>query len=149
MPGMSCEDAVRKLKKDFPKVKILVLSSINEDEIIDTIFSGMVKNTGDISLNPREAKYCSLEVLDYKTLLSEGDTLDFVISNKTINQAIEMVVDAISKYGFALGNININNGDEIIGAYSTDNKTAYDVLQYLADISGAKWNCRRKRTSSI
>lgn len=34
MPGMSCEDAVRKLKKDFPKVKILVLSSINEDEII-------------------------------------------------------------------------------------------------------------------
>lgn len=34
MPGMSCEDAVRKLKKDFPKVKILILSSINEDEII-------------------------------------------------------------------------------------------------------------------
>ncbi len=122
---------------------------VNEDEIIDTIFSGMVKNTGDISLNPREAKYCSLEVLDYKTLLSEGDTLDFVISNKTINQAIEMVVDAISKYGFELGNININNGDEIIGAYSTDNKTAYDVLQYLADISGAKWNCRRKDDKSM
>lgn len=34
MPGMSCEDAVRKLKKDFPKLKILILSSINEDEII-------------------------------------------------------------------------------------------------------------------
>jgi DNA-binding NarL/FixJ family response regulator len=34
MPGMSCEDAVKKLKKDFPKIKILILSSINEDEII-------------------------------------------------------------------------------------------------------------------
>lgn len=34
MPGMSCEDAVKKLKKDFPELKILILSSINEDEII-------------------------------------------------------------------------------------------------------------------
>ena len=115
-----------------------------EKEINDLIFSGIVKNTSDISLNPREPKYCSLEILDYKTLLSEGDTLDFVISNKTILGAIEMVVNAISSYGFELGNVNILNGDDIIGTYSTDNKTAYDVLQYLADISGAKWNCRRK-----
>jgi len=107
-----------------------------------TLFSGIVKNTSDVPLNPREPKYCSIQILDNKTLLSEGDTLDFVISNKTINEAIEMVVNAIQSYGFELGNVNISNGDEIIGAYSTFNKTAYDVFQYLADISGAKWSTR-------
>lgn len=107
-----------------------------------TLFSGIVKNTADVSLNPREPKYCSIQILDNKTLLSEGDTLDFVISNKTINEAIEMVVNAIQSYGFELGIVNISNGNEIIGAYSTFNKTAYDVFQYLADISGAKWFTR-------
>lgn len=112
-----------------------------EYEITD-VFSGIVKNTSDISLNPRDPKYCSIQVLDNKTLLSEGDTLDFVISNKTILQAITMVINAISSYGFELGNVNISNANEVIGAYSTFNKTAYDVLQYLADISGAKWSTR-------
>lgn len=129
---------------DLPGSLTIHYNFVTEQHIDDIIFSGMVKNTSDISLNPRYPKYCSLEVLDYKTLLSEGDTLDFVIYNKTILEAINMVVDAISDYGFELGNVNILNGNEIIGTYSTDNKTAYDVLQYLADISGAKWNCRRK-----
>ena len=107
-----------------------------------TIFDGIVKNTSDISLNPREPKYCSIQILDNKTLLSEGDTLDFVISNKTIIEAIEMIVDAISSYGFVLGNVNISNPDEVIGTYSTFNKTPYDVFQYLADITGSKWKTR-------
>ena len=129
---------------DLPPIIELNYNHVPEIIHEDTIFSGIVKNTSDISLNPRMPKYCSLEVLDYKTLLSEGDTLDFVIYNKTILEAITMVVDSISSYGFELGNVNILNGNDIIGVYSTDNKTAYDVLQYLADISGAKWNCRRK-----
>lgn len=103
------------------------------------IFCGVVKNTGNISLNPRDPKYCSLEILDYKTFLSEGILLDFVIDNKTIYEAIEMVVDAVKDYGFVLGEVHINNNEDIIGAYNTQNKSAYDVLQYLADISGAKW----------
>ena len=129
---------------DLPPIVELNYNHVPEIITNETIFSGMVKNTSDISLNPRYPKYCSLEVLDYKTLLSEGDTLDFVIYNKTILEAINMVVDSIAKYGFELGNVNILNGDEVIGTYSTDNKTAYDVLQYLADISGAKWTCRQK-----
>lgn len=108
----------------------------------ELIFSGIAKNTSDISLNPREPKYCSIQILSYKTLLSEGDTLDFVISNKTINEAIQMVVDSVSKYGFVIGNVNILNGNDVIGAYSTLNKTAYDVFQYLAEISGSKWQTR-------
>ena len=108
----------------------------------DLIFAGIVKNSGDISLRPTGPKYCSLQILDYKTFLSESDTLDFVISNKTISQAIQMVVEAISGYGFVLGTININQANDIIGAYSTLNKTAYDVFQYLANISGSKWRAR-------
>lgn len=108
----------------------------------DVLFAGVVKNSGDISLNPRYPHSCSLQILDYKTFLSESDTLDFVISNKTIAEAIQMVVEAVSGYGFIVGNIDINQANDIIGAYSTLNKTAYDVLQYLANISGSRWRAR-------
>lgn len=106
------------------------------------IFAGLVKNSGNISLRPTDPKYCNLQILDYKALLSEGETLDFVISNKTINEAIQMVIDAISDYGFVAGNINLTNGTDIIGAYSTLNKTPYDVFQYIAEISQSKWFTR-------
>lgn len=108
----------------------------------DVLFAGIVKNSGDISLNPRYPHYCSLQILDYKTFLSESDTLDFVISNKTIAEAIQMIVDTVSGYGFVVGDINITHATDIIGAYSTLNKTAYDVLQYLANISGTRWRAR-------
>lgn len=108
----------------------------------DVLFAGVVKNSGDISLNPRHPHYCSLQILDYKTFLSESNTLDFVIANKTISEAISMVVNAVSGYGFIVGNIDIDSANDIIGAYSTLNKSAYDVLQYLAEISGSRWRAR-------
>lgn len=120
--------------KDYSLCKILQNNTL--------IFAGIVKNSGEISLNPFDPKYCSLQILDFKTLLSEGDLLDFVISNKTVEQAIDMVIDSVSDYGFVKGNIQILNPNEIIGAYSTLNKTAYDVLQYLSDISQSKWFTR-------
>lgn len=108
----------------------------------DLIFCGVVKNTGNIDLNPRQPHYCSLQVLDFKTFLSEGETLDFVISNKTVAEAIQMVVEAVSEYGFEVGNIELASANEVIGAYSTLNKTAYDVFQYLADITQSRWFTR-------
>lgn len=120
--------------KDYSKCKIL-----KDDELI---FCGIVKNSGNISLRPTDPKYCSLQILDFKTFLSEGETLDFVISNKTINEAIQMVISAVSEYGFVLGNVDIFGGDDVIGTYSTLNKTAYDVLQYLAEITNSRWTTR-------
>lgn len=120
--------------KDYSKCLIF-----NDNKLI---FCGVVKNTGDISLNPREPHYCDLQVLDFKTFLSEGETLDFVISNKTIIEAIEMVVGAVSQYGFVVGNIKSTKIYDNIGAYSTLNKTAYDVLQYLANITMCRWFTR-------
>lgn len=120
--------------KDYSKCKIY------KDDVL--IFCGVVKNSGEISLNPRYPKYCNLQILDFKTLLSEGETLDFVISDKTITEAIEMVIDAIKDYGFVLGNINIFGANDVIGAYSTQDKTAYDVFQYIADITGSRWYTR-------
>ena len=71
--------------EDYSKLKIL------KDNVL--IFCGVVKNTGEISLNPRYPHFCSLQILDFKTFLSEGETLDFVIANKTIGEAIEMIVN--------------------------------------------------------
>ena len=119
--------------KDYSKCLIY-----NDNNLL---FSGVIKNTGNINLNPRYPHYCSLEVLDFKTFLSECDQLDFVISDKTITEAIEQTIRAIENYGFVVGNININD-NTIIGAYSTQEKTPYDVFQYLADISQSKWYTR-------
>lgn len=107
------------------------------------IFDGIVKNSGDVSLRPSDPKYCSLQILDYKTLLSEGQTLDYVIPEGTIEQAIESVISAISSYGFVKGIIKLDNANEIMSAYSTLDKTAYDVFQYIAEISGSRWFTRR------
>ena len=120
--------------KDYSKFKILLNNNL--------IFCVVVKNTGNINLNPRYPHFCSLQILDFKALLSEGDTLDFVIANKTVTEAIEMVVDKVKEYGFIVGNIQIEGANDIIGAYSTLNKTAYDVFQYLADITQSKWFTR-------
>ena len=120
---------------------------IIEDDGGTTYFTGLVKNTGNISLNPRYPKYTNIQALGFKTLLSEGDTLDFVIYNKTVLEALQMVIDSVADYGFTLGNYSIVN-NSIIGAYSTLNKTAYDVIQYLADISQSKWWTRTVGTTT-
>lgn len=119
-----------------------LLEQLNSVKKGNLIFCGVVKNTGNISLNPREPHYVDLQVLDFKTMLSEGETLNYVISNKTITEAIQQVIDSIADYGFVLGNINIQNPSEIIGAYSTLDKTAYDVFQYIAEITQSRWTTR-------
>lgn len=106
------------------------------------IFCGIARNTGEISLNPRYPHYCSLQVLDFKDFLSQGETLDFVLTNITIGNAIQKIVDTVSDYGFVLGNIDIIGADDIIGTYSTLEKTAYDVFNYLADMTQSKWTTR-------
>ena len=107
------------------------------------VFAGVVKNSGNISLNPRYPHTVDLQVLSYKTFLSEGSTLDFVIANKTVEEAIQMVVNAVANYGFVVGTIDIARKNDVIGAYSTLDKSAYDVLQYLADITNSKWFTKR------
>lgn len=106
------------------------------------IFCGIARNTGEISLNPRYPHYCSLQILDFKDFLSQGETLDFVLTNTTVEEAINRIVNTISNYGFILGNINILGANDIIGTYSTLEKTAYDVFNYLADITQSKWTTR-------
>jgi hypothetical protein len=124
--------------KDYSKCRIYEVEG--EDETL--IFCGVAKNTGNISLNPRQPHYTDIQILDFKTLLSEGETLNYVITGKTIPQAIEQVVNSISDYGFVVGNINISNPDDTINAYSTLNKTAYDVFQYIAEVSQSRWTTR-------
>lgn len=108
----------------------------------DLLFSGVVKNTGEIELNPRYPHFCNIEVVDFTTFLSEGKTLDFVIAGRTITQAINDVVSAISGYNFQVGTIDLDSANDVIGAYSTLDKTAYDVFQYISDITGCRWFTR-------
>lgn len=108
----------------------------------ELIFAGVVENTGEISLNPREPHFCNLQILDFKTFLSEGELDTFVIYQKTIKEAINQIVNNIAGYGFVVGNIDILNPNDIIGAYSTKDKTAYDMFQYIADITQSRWTTR-------
>lgn len=113
------------------------LESVGEE----LLFCGVVKNTGKISLNPRYPHFCDLQILDFKMFLSEI-ILDFVIANKTIEEAIQQVTSFISSYGFVVGNIQLNNPNEMIGAYSTKDKSPYDVFNYIADITQSRWTTR-------
>ena len=108
----------------------------------DLIFCGIAKNTGNVSLNPREFHGIDLQILDFKDFLSTGETLNYVITGKTITEAINQVVGSISDYGFVVGNIELLNPNDIINAYSTLNKTAYDVFQYIAEITQSRWFTR-------
>lgn len=120
---------------DYSKCKIL-----KDGELY---FVGIVKNSADMELNPFKPHYCSLQILDPSTLLSEGTTLDYVISNKTVKEAIEQVIKSVAGYGFVVGEVLIPDEDNtIIGAYSTLDKTAYDVFGYLSMISGTRWGTR-------
>lgn len=120
--------------KDFSRCYI-------EDDDNSILFDGVIKNSGNISIRPTEPKYCTLQVIDYKLLLSECGTLDFVIENTTVTEAISEVINSISSYGFDVGVIAIDN-DTIIRAYSTVDKTPYDMLQYFAEITNSIWFTR-------
>ena len=126
----------------LPLVMDLHYNYITPGINVDLLFCGVVKNSGYISLNPRDPHYQTLQILDFKTFLSEGETLDFVIADKTIEEAIDQVISTIAPYGFVKGNINILGANTTIGAYSTKDKTAYDVFNYLADITQSRWTTR-------
>ena len=128
--------------KDYSKCKIYEDNNSEDIEDWTLLFSGIVKNTGEISLNPRYPHYCNVQVLDFKDFLSQGETLDFVITDKTIEQAIEQVIGTIAPYGFIKGNIQLSDKDDLMGTYSTKDKTAYDVFNYIADITQSRWKTR-------
>ena len=121
--------------EDYTKCRIY------KDDVL--YFVGIVKNSADMELNPLKPHYCSLQILDPSTLLSEGTTLDYVITNKTVTEAINQVINSISDYGFVAGNIQIpEQYDTLIGAYSTLDKAPFDVFQYLSQISLTRWGTR-------
>ena len=121
--------------QDYTKCKIL-----KDGELF---FSGIVKNSADISLNPFKPHFCSLQILDPSTLLSEGKILDYVITDKTVVEAINQVIYSIKSYGFVAGNIDIpEECNTKIGAYSTLDKAPFDVFQYLSLISMTRWGTR-------
>lgn len=99
------------------------------------IFSGLIKNSGNITLNPRYPHYSTLQALDYSTLLSEGENLNYVLEEMTIKEAITKLVT--DQKGFMVGTIEIE--DSKLAPYNCNEKTTYDVLQYIAEITGAKW----------
>lgn len=99
------------------------------------IFSGIIKNSGNIALNPRFPHYSTLQAIDYSTLLSEGESLNYVLEEMTISEAIKKLVT--DQKGFMVGEILID--DETLAPYNCNEKTTYDVLEYLAEITGAKW----------
>ena len=99
------------------------------------IFSGVVKNSGNINLNPRYPHYSTLQLLDYKTFLSEGDTLNYVLEKQMVSSAIKKVIEGLD--GFAVGDIKIN--DTETAAYNCNEKTPYDVFEYIAEITNSIW----------
>lgn len=113
-----------------------LINSLSINTPDNLIFSGMVKNSGKIELNPRYPHYATLQILDYETFLSDGDTLNYVLEQQSITNAIKRIVGDLD--GFMVGDINITNEGEI-APYNCNEKTAFDVFEYLAEVSGSIW----------
>ena len=106
-------------------------------------FVGVVKRDKPMSLNPHEPHYATLQVLDFKTFLNEGDLFNFVITETTVMDFINQVIGEYSSYNFIVGNIELNGREnQIVGNYSCDQKTLFDVLQYISQITNSIWKVR-------
>lgn len=124
-----------------------ILTEAEEELIVEnslvTVFIGVVKRSQAINLRPFNPHYATLQVLDFKTFLNEGDLLNFVITETTVENFINQVVGEYSGYNFIVGNLNI--GDKLnqnVGNYSCDQKTLFDVLQYISQITSSIWKVR-------
>lgn len=142
-----------KMTKDYAEQTITTENNINittedgEDLVIgameEVIFFGVVKRSKEVDLRPYAPHYATLQVLDMKTFLSEGDLFNFVLTEMTIEDAIEYVISQYSKYNFTTGILNLGSKLlETIGTYNCNQKTLYDVLEYFAQITNSVWTTR-------
>ena len=113
----------------------ITFENVEIETIDNIIFSGIIKNSGNIALNPRYPHYSTLQAIDYSTLLSEGEALNYVLDTTTIKEAITKLVT--DQKGFVVGTLDIDDSE--IAPYNCNEKTTYDVLQYISEITGAKW----------
>ena len=121
--------------KDYSKFE-LVVNGV-------TAFKGVVKKSKPMNLSPFKPHWSTLQVLDYKTFLSEGNLLNFVLKDVTIGQAIAQILEAYQGYNFIVGNLNIGDKvNDIIKNYNCNEKTPYDCLSYIADLTQSVWFTR-------
>ena len=101
-------------------------------------FYGVVKRSNSMTLNPFQPHFTDLQVIDYKTFLSETKQLDFVITNVSITNAFNRIFNEI-EFPATL-NISIGDkGDDYIYRYSTKDKTIADCFNYLCSLTGSTW----------
>ena len=121
--------------KEYNSTNYVSIKKITTELSNDLIFSGVIKNSGNINLNPRYPHYSTLQLLDYKTFLSEGDTLNYVLEKQTVSDSIKQITENLD--GFMVGEIKINDSE--VSPYNCNEKTPYDVFEFLAEITGAIW----------
>lgn len=124
------------MPKDYSKFELFIN--------LELVFVGVVKRQQAMDLNPSKFHGATLQVLDYKTFLSEGEQLNFVIVNSTIQSCIEQVLEKYADYNFALGNLNVSSDKltQVVNNYNCNEKTAYDCLTYFANLVQAVWKTR-------
>lgn len=121
--------------KDYSKFELIVNNV--------KVFRGVVKKSKPMNLSPFKPHWATLQVLDYKTFLSEGNQLNFVLKDVTIKQAITQILEAYEGYNFIVGNLNIGDKEnDLIKNYNCNEKTPYDCLSYIADLTQSVWVTR-------
>lgn len=117
--------------------------NITAENSLVTAFIGVIKRSKSVDLRPVNPHFATLQVLDFKTFLNEGDLFNFVITETTVNDFINRVVGAYSGYNFIVGNLNLGNKlTQTVGNYSCDQKTLFDILQYISQITNSIWKVR-------
>lgn len=133
--NLTTEDGINLLTESNQEI-------IAENSLV-TAFIGVIKRSQSIDLRPFNPHYATLQVLDFKTFLNEGDLFNFVLTETTVKNFINQVVGEYSGYNFVVGNLNLGDKlNQTVGNYSCDQKTLFDVLQYISQITNSIWKVR-------
>lgn len=94
----------------------------------ETIYFGVINDTGRLSLFPNSVKTFSVVITDFRKWLSLTNPINKLYRNKTPSEIVNDVVEILNEERIDVGVLNFTN-NEPISAYSSINKNAYQILK--------------------
>ena len=127
--GVIKKSIINKLNEVFINREFTFVE-IREADGITVLWVGLVNDTGRLSLLPNSLKTFSIKVSDFRKWLSLTKPITTIYINKTPYEILSDLIQKLREPRIQLGSINFDQtSDFTIKAYSTENKTLYQVFK--------------------
>lgn len=92
------------------------------------IFFGIVNSTGRLNLNPFTPKTKTVEIADFRKWLSIQKPIPLLFFNEFPENLVNTLIEKLNEPKIVVGTLDFST-NELIGAYSTVDKSPYQVLK--------------------